>query len=325
VPRSTSKSSATTEPAPSFRPLDAGAGAALSVDVEEWYHNCWIPEYVDPARRGRQVEELDRLLPALLERLARLGARATFFVLGEVARRLPGEVRAIADAGHEVACHGELHLRANDLSPARFRADLAAVKARLEDLVGREIAGYRAPEWSLRSASNPRLRIVADCGFRYDSSLAPSPGAGDRSNPREPGRWSWPDGATVVEVPPLVWGGPLRLPAGGWCGRTAPAGLLRRAVRRAEARGELPLLVVHPWELVERPCPGLMTGFARFFHDAGRDGYAARFDALVSALDCRRTLMERCAALLAAESRAGAGSAATTVEGFDRRAAELAS
>ena len=35
---------------------------ALSVDVEEWYHNCWIPEYVDPTRRGRQVEGLDRLL-----------------------------------------------------------------------------------------------------------------------------------------------------------------------------------------------------------------------------------------------------------------------
>jgi peptidoglycan/xylan/chitin deacetylase (PgdA/CDA1 family) len=325
VPRSTSRSSATTEPAPRFRPLDAGAGAALSVDVEEWYHNCWIPEYVEPARRGRQVEELDRLLPGLLERLERLGARATFFVLGEVARRLPGEVRAIAAAGHEVACHAELHLRANDSAPARFGADLAGVKARLEDLVGREVVGYRAPEWSLRDASNPRLRMVAECGFRYDSSLAPSPGAGGRRNPRTAGRWSWPDGRTLVELPPLVWGGPLRLPAGGWCGRTAPPGLLRRAALRAEKRGELPLLVVHPWELVDRPCPGLMTGFARFFHDAGRVGYATRFDALVSGLDCRRTLAERCAALLAAESRAATAAAATTVEGFGSRPAEQAS
>lgn len=322
MPRSTSRSSATTEPSPSFRPLAAGAGAALSVDVEEWYHSCWIPEYVDPARRGRQVEELDRLLPALLERLARLGARATFFVLGEVASRLPAAVRALADAGHEVACHGELHLRANDLSPARFRADLRVAKQRLEQLVGRQVAGYRAPEWSLRDAANPRLRIVAECGFRYDSSLAPSPGAGGRANPRAAGRWSWPDGLAIVELPPLVWGGPVGLPAGGWCGRSVAPGLLRRAAARAEARGELPLLVVHPWELVDRPCPGLMTGFARFFHDAGRVGYAARFDALVGGLDCRRTLAERCAALAAAESPAAA---ATTVEGFGRRPAEQAS
>jgi hypothetical protein len=39
------------------------------------------------------AEEPDRLLPELVERLERARSRATFFVLGEVARRLPGEIR----------------------------------------------------------------------------------------------------------------------------------------------------------------------------------------------------------------------------------------
>jgi peptidoglycan-N-acetylglucosamine deacetylase len=289
---------------------------ALSVDVEEWYHNCWVPEYVDPARRGRLVEELDRLLPQMLERFESLRVRATFFVLGEVARRLPATIRALARAGHEVACHGDLHLRANERSPGEFRRDVLRAKGCLEDLVGAPVVGFRAPEWSLRSASNPRLRVVAEAGFRYDSSLMPAPGAGGRGNPTGPVRCSWSDGVELLEIPPLVWGGPLRLPAGGWCGRVAGAERLRGAVRRVAARGELPLLVVHPWELVSRPCPGLLTGFARFFHDAGREGYAERFDRLAAGLDCTATLSERCAALSAGADEPERRAAVVTAPGF---------
>ncbi|MGH9360578.1 MAG: polysaccharide deacetylase family protein, partial [Thermoanaerobaculia bacterium] len=84
-------------------------GCAMTVDVEEWYHTCLAPRYVRPERRPALPEELDRLLPELLLRFAEAGCRGTFFVLGEVAERLPGRVREIAAAGHEVASHGYLH------------------------------------------------------------------------------------------------------------------------------------------------------------------------------------------------------------------------
>jgi peptidoglycan/xylan/chitin deacetylase (PgdA/CDA1 family) len=262
---------------PEVRPLGALAGLALTVDVEEWYHSCWVPEYVDPARRPPLVEELDRLLPACLELLAELGATATFFVLGEVARRHPRRVREIADAGHEVACHGFLHRRADDRPVRDFCEDVGRARAILQEVTGRAVRGFRAPEWSLRHLGNPRLRAVAELGFEYDSSLSPSVGAGDPANPREPCRLVWSDGLDLLEAPPLVWGGALRLPVGGWTGRLAPERLLERALD--EAAG--PTLVVHPWELVDRPVPGLYTGFARFFHDAGRVGFRERFDRLV--------------------------------------------
>ena len=76
----------------------------------------------------------------------------------------------------------------------------------------------------------------------------------------------------------------MRLRAGGWCGRSTPLAWLRAAIVAASARGELPLLVVHPWELVDRPVPGLLTGFARFFHEAGRIGYRERFLDLITPL-----------------------------------------
>ncbi|MBZ0103166.1 MAG: polysaccharide deacetylase family protein, partial [Thermoanaerobaculia bacterium] len=185
----------------------------MSVDVEEWYHSCWVPEYVRPDLRPPLTGELDRLLPEMLDLFAALGTRATFFVLGEVAARLPGRVREIAAAGHEVACHGHLHLRADDRSVAAFRRDLALARDLLAATLGSPVVGYRAPEWSLRHAANPRLRAVAELGFRYDSSLAPSPGAGRRRNARGATWLRWPD-AAILELPPLVWGGTLGLPAG---------------------------------------------------------------------------------------------------------------
>lgn len=281
--RSTSRFSTTRAERPEVRPLGAFSGVALTIDVEEWFHSCWVPEYVEPSRRPPLVEELDRGLPDCLELLERAGARATFFVLGEVAERHPGRVREIAEAGHEVACHGFLHLRADQRTVAEFRRDVERARWVLEQMTGRPIRGFRAPEWSLRHLANPRLRAIAELGFEYDSSLSPAVGAGDPANPRVPARLVWPDGLQLNEAPPLVWGGPLRLPVGGWTGRLAPERLLSSAISTAAGA----TLVVHPWELVDRPVPGLYTGFARFFHDAGRAGYRVRFARLLGGRSVR--------------------------------------
>ena len=281
MPPSNSRSKTTT---PEVEPLIGRFGPALSVDVEEWYHNCWVPEYVDPARRPRLPEELDWLLPELAGELARTGATATFFVLGEVAVRLAPRLRELATAGHEIACHSFHHWRANSLDPEGFRAEIVLAKAVLEQTVGCEVRGFRAPEWSQRDLANPRLEIVAESGFAYDSSLVAAAGAGSSSNPDRPVRLTWPGGASLVELPPLTWGGQLRLPAGGWCGRAAAPRWILAAARRELRSGGLPLLVVHPWELTARAVPGFLTGFARFFHEAAREEFRDRFRSTLAGL-----------------------------------------
>jgi peptidoglycan/xylan/chitin deacetylase (PgdA/CDA1 family) len=47
--------------------------------------------------------------PAVLEELARRGAKATFFLVGEQVAQRPALAREIADAGHEIALHGYRH------------------------------------------------------------------------------------------------------------------------------------------------------------------------------------------------------------------------
>jgi polysaccharide deacetylase family protein (PEP-CTERM system associated) len=273
----------TTDAVPHVTRLSGPFGWALTVDVEEWYHNCQVPDYVEPARRPRLVEELDWLLPETAELFARAGRTATFFVLGEVAERLPGRIRELAAAGHEIASHGMHHLRARSRPLRAFREDLARSRKLLEDTVADPVAGFRAPEWSLREPGAAVTRAVVEAGFAYDSSLMPAIGAGRRDNPRFASRLRWPDGAKLLEFPPLVFGGRAQLPAGGWTGRLAPQRWIDRAAVKHSERGGLPLAVVHPWEIADRPLPGELTGLARFFHEAGRRQYRQRFERLLAA------------------------------------------
>jgi polysaccharide deacetylase family protein (PEP-CTERM system associated) len=269
--------------------LRGAFGCALTVDVEEWYHNCLVPSYVQPWLRPELPVELDRLLPELLGLLAEAGCRATFFVLGEVAERLPARVREIARAGHEVASHGFHHLRACERPAAQFERDVRRSKALLEDLLGAPVLGFRAPEWSLRTQQSPLLPAVAAAGFAYDSSLVPYSFSGRRSNPVYASRLAW-DGdraGELLEFPVFTFGGLLRVPAGSWTGRIVDAARLVAAAERHLRRGGLPVAVVHPWEISDRPTPGPLSGLARFIHETGRAGYLPKFRHILGALPWR--------------------------------------
>lgn len=297
---------------PTATRLVGGFGTALTVDVEEWYHTCWVREYVDPRRRPALAEELDRLLPDVLDAFDALDVGATFFVLGEVARRLPARVREIAARGHEIASHGDFHFRADWYRDAAWRADARDAKARLEDVAGSAVVGYRAPEWSLRTVRNPRLAMLAELGYTYDSSLVPSWGSGDRRNPLWASRLAWATGQSLYEFPPLTWGGRLQVPASGWTARLLPPGRVARAAAAHRARGGLPVLVVHPWELSTAPTPGELTGLARFLHEAGRRTYRATFAALARGLRLRS--LPEAAGTVAGLLRPGAAALPPTME-----------
>lgn len=64
------------------------------------------------------------LTPRVIELLGRLGARATFFLLGRRALLRPDIVDALAAAGHELACHTHDHLNAWRNAPWKVAADI---------------------------------------------------------------------------------------------------------------------------------------------------------------------------------------------------------
>src|ERR1700681_1221062 len=154
--------------APAVRPVNA-----FTVDVEDYFHVEALSSAITRgswAERESRVEaNTERLLGVLAER----GVRGTFFVLGWVAERSPALVRRIADAGHEVACHGFSHRLIYQQAQHDFREETARAKACLEDLIGQPVLGYRAASFSVTRESLWALDVLLDLGFRYDSSVFP--------------------------------------------------------------------------------------------------------------------------------------------------------
>jgi peptidoglycan/xylan/chitin deacetylase (PgdA/CDA1 family) len=83
--------------------------------------------------------------PAMLELLARAGAQAIFFVVGEQVTRRPELVARIAAAGHLVGLHGHQHRLQLRLSAAEVQADLVRGTAAIEAAIGLTPVWHRPP------------------------------------------------------------------------------------------------------------------------------------------------------------------------------------
>jgi len=227
-----------------------------SFDIEDWFH----AENLKPSLAGADWNALEprveRNTHELLDILALAHAKATFFVLGWIARRHPQLVRYIVAAGHEVASHTDMHHQLHTLSRSQLVADLARARDSLEQITGRRVLGVRAPAFTI---TDQALDCLAEAGYWYDSSfyafrMHDRYGRLEtRINPEQP----------VVEVRPGLLElpltrcvvGPVALPwAGGGYFRLIPYRLYRWGVAR-ELKSRPFMFYFHPWELDAEEVP----------------------------------------------------------------------
>lgn len=224
----------------------------FTVDVEEYFQVSALIPYVPRTTWEQRQSRLEVGTYAILDLLAEQHVLGTFFVLGWVARHRPDIVKAIAAAGHEVASHGWGHERVTTLSKMEFRKSVRDSKSDLEQLIGCEVLGYRAPSFSIVHGGEWALDILVEEGYRYDSSLYPvrRPGYGFAGGARDPYQLQRLAGP-LHEIPPATLAvGPLVLPAGGGAYfRILPYQLVRSALRAAAGRGAAATFYIHPWEL----------------------------------------------------------------------------
>ncbi|MXR51719.1 polysaccharide deacetylase family protein [Halovenus sp. WSH3] len=188
--------------------------------------------------------------------LANNDATATCFVVGDVAKRHPEAVRALADAGHEIASHTQTHRLLTDLSAEQRRAELADSRETLESVTGETVSGFRAPAFDI---TDDHFELLAETGYEYDSSVVASrriPGwYGGEYDLHRPSRATAVDSAApteITEVPTSVCPG-VRLPlTGTWLRFFGPRYTVA-GMKLLARRGIAPVLYVHPWELVDLP------------------------------------------------------------------------
>lgn len=226
---------------------------AFTVDVEDYCHVSAFEQDVDRSDWDRYEGRVTANTRRLLELLRRRGVRATFFVLGWVARRQPDLVREIHAEGHEIAAHSFWHRLVYRMSREEFRDDLVRVRDLLGDLTGAMVAAYRAPSFSITGESLWALDVLAEEGFRFDSSVFPVhhdrygiPGANPAihrvDTPAGP-IWEFP-----ISVRRVGW---LNVPvSGGGYFRLYPLWLSLAMLRAVNRKDRRPFVFyVHPWEL----------------------------------------------------------------------------
>ena len=261
---------------------------AMTVDVEEYFTVQNLAGLVPRETWPQHPLRSDAQTRRLLDLFEAHDVKATFFVLGWVAERLPDLIREIAERGHEVAAHSYWHQLVFDMTPQAFRDDLRRVKRLLEDIVGEPVIGYRAPTYSVTRRSLWAHEILAEEGFTYSSSIFPiiHDRYGIENYPRFPlkvdvaGRQLWEFPLTTLRV------GPKNLPvAGGGYLRLFPVRAVAAALAHVNAREGQPAIVyLHPWEID----PGIPRFSQSFLKDArgyvGLNGMLGKLDFLLRTL-----------------------------------------
>lgn len=250
----------------------------LTIDIEDWFH-CLAPDPRDWDKFERRVEKpVGRLLGLLADN----NAKATFFVLGDVASRCPTLIRQLAIEGHEVASHGMNHQHLKHLTPEQFRQDLKLSINLLEDITSSRISSYRAPYFSITKKTGWALDILVEEGIRCDSSIFPvhNHRYGIPDSPRTPylvksNLWEY----SVSTLPTPVGNLPF---AGGVYFRFLPLSLTFQAFRLLEKRQEPSVFYIHPWELdPEQPNYKTDSPFLNFRHYYGLDKSSRKLAALL--------------------------------------------
>jgi polysaccharide deacetylase family protein (PEP-CTERM system associated) len=287
-----------------------GRVLALTFDFEDWHqivHRSLGREDWDRPHLAfrRQIE-------VVLDLLDELGVRATFFVLGMCARLYPDAVRELARRGHEIACHGLAHRRVFEQEPNEFRRDVQAGLDEIERACGTRPLGYRAPAFSITRSSSWAFDVLAEQGFRYDSSQYDSPRVQDRIRglPTEPFRLALRGGGELLELPLAVTrirGHPFPV-GGGSYWRVLPSFLLTEALRRATTPGRPATVYLHPYECDPFPLrvdlPAASPPLARaaalrtsLYWNVGRERVVGRLRRVAEAFDlitCEQAFSEAC-------------------------------
>ena len=226
---------------------------ALSVDVEDYFQVSAFAGTVPRAAWDGYPARVADNTRRILDMFAEADAKATFFVLGWVARRHPDLIRAITDAGHELASHGA---------------------ADLDKVGGVPVVGYRAASFSINRATWWAFDELALAGYRYSSSVNPirHDHYGVHDAPRFP---FVPREGGPVEIPMTtvtVLG--RRLPcSGGGFFRLLPYEWFRRGIGRVNRVEGMPaIFYFHPWEIdPDQPRIAGLPWRSRFRHYVNLD------------------------------------------------------
>jgi peptidoglycan/xylan/chitin deacetylase (PgdA/CDA1 family) len=142
-------------------------GFGIDVDaVAGWLGSYGGEDSPDDISRGLFAGEVGSM--RLLTLFERMGIKTTWFIPGHSIETFPTQMKAVADAGHEIGIHGYSHENPIAMTPTQEEEVLDKCIALVEKLSGRRPTGYVAPWWEFSKVTN---ELLLKKGLKYDHSL----------------------------------------------------------------------------------------------------------------------------------------------------------
>ncbi len=149
----------------------------LTFDIEDWFHILDNTNTKTAQQWTRFQTRIHANTDRILDLLTKKSQKATFFCLGWVARCYPEIIKAIDNAGFEIASHSDMHQLSYELDPKSFKEDVHRSIVSIEDVIGKPVRAFRAPGFSLREDNIWVLETLFEQGITHDSSIFPAPRA----------------------------------------------------------------------------------------------------------------------------------------------------
>ena len=205
----------------------------LTFDIEEWYIEQTI-------RGGRSFmyHQFNETLGRVLDEIGSHNIKATFFCVGQLAKRFPDVVRTIASCGHEIGCHSNTHTWIDKMTEEDLRQDTVEACKTLQDLTGQKVTSYRAPAFSITPQNKWAVDVLSDCGIESDASIYPTNRdlGGYKGFPQDTPCIVSHEGATLKEYPvclTTIMGKQMAYSGGGYF-RVLPYWLINRTMRQRD-------------------------------------------------------------------------------------------
>lgn len=145
----------------------------LTFDVEEWFHLLDN----DSTRSEEQWKTYEVRIHENIDRIFRIledtNTKATFFIIGWIAKTYPEVVKRIAEK-YEIGSHTMTHQLVWQQNPSEFKKDVDSSVKLLQDLTGQNIKYFRAPGFSIRESEAWAFEILHDLGIEVDCSVFPA-------------------------------------------------------------------------------------------------------------------------------------------------------
>lgn len=145
----------------------------LTFDIEEWFHLLDFDATRTEDKWGKYEVRIHENMERIFRILEDTDTKATFFIIGWIAKTYPEVVKKIAEK-YEIGSHTMTHQLVWQQSPEAFKQDVDASIKLLQDITGKPVRYFRAPGYSIRESEAYAFDTLAELGIEIDCSVFPA-------------------------------------------------------------------------------------------------------------------------------------------------------